>query len=446
MLRKFIFARVYLLTCLEGALAAACHLAALYLLVPLDASLYLQYEDGAARIAVLFVEFIIVSYVFDFYKRIYTRSRTILAVQMCQLIGILLLIQAGMAFIHPALVLPQDVTLVGSGLLLISLSLWRIFLYPRVWNAFGTQQVLFVGYNTAVRWLARTFGEQAGLGMRIAGFLVDDATPSASPVLGDKRALERIVAQKMPDRIIVSEDSVDKNLLHTLFRLKAAGANVETAGHAYEALFGRIFSPGLTPADIIFRNDLAARPGSLALQSVYTNLLVLSATIIVFPVILLAGIALRLSGERTVLSKAVCAGLRGIPFQRYRFSSAGRIGRLLARLHLAGLPQVINVLRGEMALIGPRPESLPFDAELAHLIPFYVQKHQVKPGIIGWSQLHCDTSPTEDTLARLEYDLYYIRHVSLTLDAYIAIRALKGLVTAPPSDIASQRAPVMDAH
>jgi lipopolysaccharide/colanic/teichoic acid biosynthesis glycosyltransferase len=87
------------------------------------------------------------------------------------------------------------------------------------------------------------------------------------------------------------------------------------------------------------------------------------------------------------------------------------------------------MIRGEMALTGPRAERVESDAVLSELIPFYRQRQYVKPGILGWSQLHCDPEPTEDTFARIEYDLYYIKHISLVLDAYIVVRALKWILS-----------------
>jgi lipopolysaccharide/colanic/teichoic acid biosynthesis glycosyltransferase len=82
-----------------------------------------------------------------------------------------------------------------------------------------------------------------------------------------------------------------------------------------------------------------------------------------------------------------------------------------------------------MALIGPRAERMEFGQVLGSLVPFYRQNQHVKPGVLGWSQLHCDPYPVEDTLARLEYDLYYIKHISLVLDAYILLRAIKWMLS-----------------
>lgn len=428
-LRKLVSVRVYLLSLFEAALTVACYVGALYLVNPLEAPVYLEYEDGTARIALVALTFLIASYVFDFYDHEYTRSRLVLALQVSRLIGIILLVQAGLAFFSPEFVLPQMVVLAGSSLTLIVLVLWHLFFRPRVWNAFGAQQVLFVGYNSASSRLARKFQTQPVLGMQVIGFAVEpDAPVPPGPVLGTSDDLNRIIKEIRPDRIIVGDTKSDTRLLRILFNLKASGATVETAGQAHETFFGRVYSLGLEPYSVIFRNELAARPTSLAFQSVYTNLLGLAAIVLVLPLLVITGILLRLTGAPRVLAKVPCAGLHGVPFNMYRFACEGPVGRFLCRFKLDGLPQILNLVRGEMSLIGPRPELIHFDAQLSSLIPFYRQKHHVKPGLMGWSQLHCDSYPYEDTLERLEYDLYYIKHISIVLDAYILLRALKWLL------------------
>ena len=154
------------------------------------------------------------------------------------------------------------------------------------------------------------------------------------------------------------------------------------------------------------------------------------------PFLLIIAVALAITRKGAVFAKFPCIGLHGIPFKLYRFSckdhETGFWARLLVRYRFASLPQVLNIIRGELALIGPRPEHAAFDTELCSLIPFYRQKQSLKPGIFGWSQLHCDADVSEDTLRRLEYDLYYIKHISVPLDMYIVLRALKSVLSGTP--------------
>lgn len=432
--RKLISARIYLLSLIETLLASGCYAAAAFLYYhPVEAAIYLRYEEGALHIGIVALTFLIVSYLFDSYRQIRVRSRVVLVLQLIHLIGIILVAQAVFAFLNKDLVAPQLIIVFGSAFALVVLTIWRLFFRPAAWKAIGAQRVLFVGVGGAVDRLATVFSEQPSLGMDVRGYIVEPETPaSAVPVLGGYRDLMKIVSEINPDRVIVSADNLhDKRVLKTLFDLRSAGVTVESAADAYEAIFGRIYSRAVDPYTVIFRNELSARAGSVALQSIYNNLLAVTSVALMLPVMVLMAIALKLTRRGPVLLKHVCIGLHGQTFNRYRFhcSNTDALGRFLVQYKLDTLPQILNIFRGEMALIGPRAERTEFSHILDDLIPFHRQRYSVKPGVMGWSQLHCDTSPNEDTLARIEYDLYYIKHISLVLDAYILLRALKWAVS-----------------
>jgi len=108
---------------------------------------------------------------------------------------------------------------------------------------------------------------------------------------------------------------------------------------------------------------------------------------------------------------------------------ATSVGRFLRRVRLDELPQLFNVLRGEMSLVGPRPERPEFVKTLSEQIPYYRQRHCVKPGITGWAQINHKYGDTlEDTVTKLEYDLFYIKNISPSLDAYIIFHTLKTML------------------
>lgn len=449
--RKLISLRLLVLSLIEAAVVGASFTIATFAVLPYDAMLYLQYEQGAARIIFLCLTYLLVSYLFDFYKQLRASSRLGLAEQLAQLTGITLLVQAALGFVQPDLVLPQPIVVVGTACMLAGLLAWRIYLRPIIWNIFGAQQVVFVGVNSAVLQLDAAFDTQATLGMQVAGYVLDrdGSLPVSKRILGGYADLVRIVGQTKPDRVIVGTDSFgDKALLRALFNLKSTGVPVETAGYAYEAVFGRVYSKGLEPYTVIFRDDLAARPGSVALQSIYTNVLALAGLVVTLPLILLIMLFMKLTRGGPALLKIPCIGLHGIPFNMYRFRCTPTQGdfasRFLLRYKVEGLPQALNIIRGEMALIGPRAERVEYDRVLTDLFPFYRYRQHVKPGIIGWSQLHCDNKPYEDTLARIEHDLYYVKHISLVLDAYILMRALKWIISdrhAADADLATVSSP-----
>jgi lipopolysaccharide/colanic/teichoic acid biosynthesis glycosyltransferase len=123
-----------------------------------------------------------------------------------------------------------------------------------------------------------------------------------------------------------------------------------------------------------------------------------------------------------VLIRQQCAGLHGEPFSVLRFRPLS----WLRRFRLDALPELYNVVRGEMAIVGPGPERPEFAAVLEEKIPYYRQRLCVKPGMTGWAQINeKDSNAIEDTIAKLEYDRYYIKNLSLSLDAYIIFHTLK---------------------
>jgi lipopolysaccharide/colanic/teichoic acid biosynthesis glycosyltransferase len=105
------------------------------------------------------------------------------------------------------------------------------------------------------------------------------------------------------------------------------------------------------------------------------------------------------------------------------------VGRVIRKFRLDELPQLLNVLKGEMSIVGPRPERPEFVKTLAKAIPFYGQRCCVRPGVTGWAQINYKYGDTiEDTVKKLEYDLYYIKHMSFSLDAYIILQTAKAMI------------------
>ena len=169
-------------------------------------------------------------------------------------------------------------------------------------------------------------------------------------------------------------------------------------------------------------------------------------TIATLPIMVVVALLVKLSSPGPILFRQTRVGLRGSHFVLYKFRSMYAdaeartgavwatkndpritpIGRWLRKLRLDELPQFFNVLRGEMSLVGPRPERPEFCAMLEEKIPFYKQRHWVRPGITGWAQINHKYGDTiEDSMIKLEYDLYYIKNLAPALDAYIIFHTIK---------------------
>jgi exopolysaccharide biosynthesis polyprenyl glycosylphosphotransferase len=171
--------------------------------------------------------------------------------------------------------------------------------------------------------------------------------------------------------------------------------------------------------------------------------------VVAFPIMLLTALAVRLSSPGAVLYRQTRVGLDNTLFTVYKFRSmridaevgtgavwaqkddprVTAVGRTLRRLRLDELPQLFNVVRGEMSIVGPRPERPEFVKALNEQIPYYRQRHCVRPGITGWAQINYKYGDSlQDTITKLEYDLYYIKNMSLALDNYIIFHTLKAML------------------
>jgi lipopolysaccharide/colanic/teichoic acid biosynthesis glycosyltransferase len=173
------------------------------------------------------------------------------------------------------------------------------------------------------------------------------------------------------------------------------------------------------------------------------------------PVIIVVALAVRLTSPGPIVYRQRRVGHHGHVFTIYKFRSmqadaeaktgavwaaagadprATHVGRVLRRTRLDELPQLWNVLRGDMSFVGPRPERPEFVAGLTRQIPFYGLRHVVKPGVTGWAQVrHTYGASVEDAMQKLQYDLYYIKNMSITLDMFLIFQTAKTVLVRPGS-------------
>ncbi len=234
-----------------------------------------------------------------------------------------------------------------------------------------------------------------------------------------------------------------------LLRCRLAGIIVKEREALYEDITGKIAVEALRPSYLIFndgfgrsmRGDLAKRAFDVVLASIMM--------VLAIPLMLLSALAVRLDSKGSVLFAQERVGLNGKPFTLLKFrsmrsdaeSKSGpvwaqkddpritRVGRFLRKTRLDELPQLINVLAGDMSLIGPRPERPVFVSDLTEQIPYYNQRHIVKPGLTGWAQINYPYGNTvADAMQKLQYDLFYIKNKSVLFDLSILFTTVKTVI------------------
>ena len=451
----FIPARILALLAIEAAIMELCYVIAVFVAAKLfvnapGADYFLFSDHGFWRIGISVVVTILVLYFHDLYDDARKRSSLELAQHMLVALGVSFLSQAFLAYLSGGLIVPRYTMILGSILIFLVFPVWRIMFALYVTRGIHPESVVFVGTSPTLLEISARVRAMADLGMRVVGFYDDNAGgPDPLPGitrLGTLQNLQECLSLK-PHRIVVGlSERREKLPIAELMQLRFSGVQIEQAADTYETVYGRISTREFRASQFIF---MQLRPLSVLAQSVYCAILALVGLIILAPVMLLVALAVRLTSRGPALYKQQRVGLNGRLFYVYKFRSmyvdaesrtgavwATRndpritpLGRFLRKARLDELPQLVNVLNGDMAIAGPRPERPEFVEQLSEQLPYFRQRHCVKPGITGWAQINYKYGDTvEDTRIKLEYDFYYIKHMSPSLDAYIFFHTIKTML------------------
>lgn len=457
MIRLFrVFVPVGTLTLLisEILLVTSAFMLATFLSIQVDPTIFLFYDGGFVRIIPVLLTILLGLHFHDLYSQYFVKSRIVLLQQLSMTIGVAFLLQGFLSYLDPNLRVPVRVMLMGSAFGVVAIFAWRIFFSTYAIQVVGRDRLLMVGGSPLLEDIGRHIQEHPEAGLAVAGY-VDDAHQPGDPLPGGKMlgpisSLREIVRATGPHRIVVGMfERRNRVPVLELLDLRFAGHIIEEVGSTYERVCGRVCIKELRPSQLIYSGELGPRPQDVLFSRILNAVAAAVGIVLSFPLMLLTAIAVRVSSPGPILYRQVRVGLNGAPFTLFKFRSmradaekgtgavwaskddprTTRVGRIIRRIRFDELPQLFNVLKGEMAIVGPRPERPEFVYALAEQIPYYRQRHCVRPGITGWAQINHKYGDTlEDTITKLEYDLYYIKNMSLSLDTYIIFHTLKTML------------------
>lgn len=265
-------------------------------------------------------------------------------------------------------------------------------------------------------------------------------------IIGTYDQLMHVVQQRHIDTVVVcTEDRRATLPVQTLLDLKAMGLTIIDGHYLFEEASGRLSIDSLKPSTLIFSTGFRRRITSLVAKRCVDIIISVIGLVLLSPLLLVIAALIKLDSAGPVFYRQVRVGLRGRPYLIWKFRSMrqdaekqgprwaqandpriSRVGWWLRKMRLDELPQLMNVLKGEMSLVGPRPERPVFVQDLRVIIPYYDIRHTVRPGITGWAQVNFRYgASTEDSHTKLQYDLYYVKNLSLVLDLKVLIRTLK---------------------
>jgi sugar transferase (PEP-CTERM system associated) len=309
--------------------------------------------------------------------------------------------------------------------------------------------LLILGSGPVAGLLKETLSSDRGLGFRIFHFKWDFSSPE---LLGEEwRRLPDIVAEHQVKKVVIALNDRRRQLpVESLLELRVQGVEVVDAVSFYEQISGKILVKSLKPSDLIFSEGFNRVRMIHISKRVLDLFLSVVGLILSLPLFLVLAALIKLESRGPVFYRQERVGEKGRPFMVIKFRSMRQdaeaasgpvwasendprvtlLGKWLRLLRLDEFPQMINVLKGEMSFVGPRPERRIFVDQLRKKIPYYDLRFSVKPGITGWAQVKYQYGATEeDALEKLQYDLYYMKHLSPFFDITIVIETIQVILS-----------------
>src|SRR5262245_26112882 len=436
----------------EGTLIYSCGVVAIYIRFGADASAALGAERGWQKTLLVTALSLASFYLFDLYDFRLIRRRAVLLLRLSQALGIGGIALALLFYVWPQMMLGRGVILLGMSLTLTLMAGWRYLAGWLLGHPRFAERVLILGDEEDAIALAREVLARREAGYDVIGFIGDDPAQVGQSlinprVVGVMSDLEAVVSRHRPDRIVIAmPDRRGRLPLDLLLRLKVRdGVTLDEADAFYETLTSKISGARLRLGQLVFAE--ASRWTRLYKRA--RRLVDVTLTIIIglltSPLMLITALAIKLDSRGPVFYLQERVGLHNTVFRIVKFRSmrvdaeangpvwaarsdsrVTRVGRWIRKLRIDELPQLINIMRGEMGLIGPRPERQVFIKQLEQQIPYYSKRHLVKPGLTGWAQVRYPYGASlEDAREKHQYDLYYIKNQSPILDIIILLETAR---------------------
>jgi len=314
------------------------------------------------------------------------------------------------------------------------------------------RRLLFLGVGQEACRTAREILDLRSRDWDVVGFLgeSDDERGrriGGREVLGTYQDLERIVAEQEADKVVVAVPDRRRRLpLEALLRVRLSGVEILEEARVHEEIAGKIPVEELRPSWLIFSEGFSAGRLRQFSKRLFDVTVAVVGLVLSSPIALVTAILVKLESPGPVIYRQTRVGFGGREITVFKFRSmrqdaetggravwaqqddprATRIGRIIRKTRIDEIPQMWNVLLGSMSFVGPRPERPVFVEDLRQRIPFYDQRHAVKPGLTGWAQVRFRYgSDEEDAVEKLRYDMFYIKHHSVLFDLRILLETVR---------------------
>src|SRR5215472_2504206 len=459
---RYVPTRTILLTLTEALLVTAGFVVAVILSSgnAQAAQAYLFYENGAGRIALVVMVFLVLMYYFDLYNSSILTNRREVVTRLVGVLGTTFVALAVLYYTFPDASLGGPVLWSGIVAVAVAVPLWRTCFFALNRSARFAERTLIYGDGPLATPLIDAIAQRAELGLRVAAYVGSEPQIAGIPMIEDKELSDFVRREGIRRIIVTMSDRRGKLSVGELLKLKASGVLIQDGPEYYENVTGMIPLESLRLSWLLFSPGFHVRPALRLYKRVFSLVFGCIGVVLSSPFMLLSPIAIRLHSEGPIIFRQKRVGEFGVPFTVYKFrtmyhreedirshaklpSKDGhigtpaqhddpritRVGKWLRRTRLDELPQLFNIVKGDISFVGPRPVPPHEEEQCAAVIPFYKERWLIKPGATGWAQINRGYNATiEDHKDKLAYDLFYIKNVSIGLDIYILFATLKILL------------------
>lgn len=334
----------------------------------------------------------------------------------------------------------------GSGRLFV-----RSFQRRLLINGVGRKNAVFVGFNKKAHEIHNIIRNHRALGLDIIGYIAVYPENLGKEYEGVKvlgtidNFTEVVKKHNVKEAIMCLDKRMEEVVIDLLNKSMETGVNLKIVPDLYEIISGQARTAQIYGFPLINIMPQLMPEWEMKMKRVIDYTFAILILVLTLPITIITAVAIKLESKGPVFYKQLRAGLNGEPFYVYKFRSMvqdaekqtgpvwstkddpriTKVGKFIRKVRIDEIPQVINILRGEMSLVGPRPERPYFVEQLSKEIPLYKRRLTVRPGLTGWAQVkHKYDESIDDVKMKLKYDLFYIENMSLRMDLKIIFRTI----------------------
>lgn len=406
------------------------------------------------RILVVTVVSQISLYYTDLYDFKTVSSVSEMIIRLLQSMGVTAIVLAGIYFWFPMVIIDEWIFVLSIVFLLVFVVAWRLFYISILNKGMFNESIVILGSSSLACDIVKEIDAHIDCGYAVTAVIPDSFQEEVDEKISDKVIInvdktefcDTVLNMGVQKVVVALKDRRTFFPTDELLRCRVAGVDVLEGNTFYETLTGKLLVTSINPSWLIFSSGFRKSSIKAAIKRLIDIIASLFLIVFLSPLLILTVLLIKLDSKGPILFSQDRVGQNKREYMMYKFRSMvenaeqksgpvwaksnddriTRVGRVIRKFRIDELPQLWNVLTGNMSMVGPRPERKHFTDQLEQSIPYYAERFTVKPGLTGWAQVCYDYGATvEDAIEKLNYELFYIKNMSIMIDLVIILRTIK---------------------